>query len=137
MFGTLDISASALTAQRTNLNVIAGNIANMYTTRTPDGGPYRRSVALFSSGNPATGKNAPGVHISEIIKDQSPFRKEFSPSHPDAVKSGPNAGYVFMPNVDQSIEMVNAMAAARAYEANVTVMEISKTMAASALRMIA
>lgn len=137
MFGALDISSSALTAQRTNLDVIAGNIANMHTTRTPSGGPYRRRVALFAPGNPAKGKDAPGVHVRRIVADPTPFRKEFNPSHPDAVQTGPDKGYVLMPNVDQSTEMVNAMAAARAYEANVTVMEITKNLAASSLRLLA
>ncbi len=137
MFGALEISSSALTAQRTNLNVIAGNIANMHTTRTPSGGPYRRRVALFAPGNPAMGKDAPGVHVRRIVADPTPFRKEFNPSHPDAVQTGPDKGYVLMPNVDQSTEMVNAMAAARAYEANVTVMEVTKNLAAASLRLLA
>ena len=137
MFGALDISASALVAQRTNLDVIAGNIANMYTTRGGDGEPFRRRVALFAAGNPAAGKDAPGVHIRQVVRDPSPFRKEYNPSHPDALRSGPDKGYVRMPNVELSTEMVNAMAAARAYEANVTVMEITKTMAAASLRLLA
>jgi len=137
MYGSLDISASALTAQRTNLDVIAGNIANMYTTRGVDGEPYRRRVAMFAAGNPSRGEESPGVHVERVTRDPSPFRKEFNPSHPDAAKSGPEAGYVLMPNVDLSTEMVNAMAAARAYEANVTVMEVTKTMAATALRLLA
>lgn len=137
MFGALDISASALTAQRVNLDVIAGNIANMYTTRGLNGEPYRRRVALFAAGNPSAGEEAPGVHIREVVRDPSPFRREFNPSHPDAAASGPDKGYVLMPNVELSTEMVNAMAAARAYEANVTVMEITKTMASSSLRLLA
>ena len=137
MFGALDISASALTAQRVNLDVIAGNIANMYTTRGLNGEPYRRRVALFAAGNPSAGEEAPGVHIREVVRDPSPFRREFNPSHPDAATSGPDKGYVLMPNVELSTEMVNAMAAARAYEANVTVMEITKTMASSSLRLLA
>jgi len=137
MFGALDISASALVAQRTNLNVIAGNVANMYTTRGLDGEPFRRRIAMFASGNPSAGKNAPGVHVRKIVRDPSPFRLQFNPSHPDALKSGPKKGYVRMPNVNISTEMVNAMAAARAYEANVTVMETTKTMAAASLRLMA
>ena len=134
MFGALDISASALSAQRTWLDVIAGNVANMYS-RKPDGTPYRRHVALFERGASADGK-APGVHVKRIIEDPSPFRKEYNPSHPNAAQTGPDTGYVLMPNVDLSTEMVNAMAAARAYEANVSVMEITKSMTASALRLI-
>lgn len=137
MFGSLDISTSALTAQRTNLDVIAGNVANMFTTRGLNGEPYRRRIAMFAQGNPAAGQAAPGVHVAKIARDPSPFRKEYNPSHPDAIKSGPDAGYVLMPNVDISTEMVNAMAAARAYEANVTVIEITKSMASAALRLLA
>ena len=118
-------------------NVIAGNIANMYTTRGLDGEPFRRRVVLFAEGNPAVGKGSPGVHIKSVVRDPTPFRREYNPSHPDAIQSGPDQGYVRMPNVDMSTEMVNAMAAARAYEANVTVMEITKTMAAAALRLLA
>lgn len=136
MFGALDISASGLTAQRTQLNVVAGNIANMYS-HNEDGEPYRRRVALFAPGNPAGGKNAPGVHVSKVMADPTPFRLDYDPSHPYAIKSGKNQGYVRMSNVDQSTEMVNAMMAARAYEANVTVMEITKSMAAASLRLLA
>lgn len=137
MFAAMDISTSALVAQRTNLDVIAGNVANMFTTRGLDGSPYRRRVAMFAEGNPAKGKGAAGVHVQSIARDPAPFRREFDPSHPDAIKSGPETGYVLKPNVDPSTEMVNAMTAVRAYEANVTVMEISKSMAATSLRLLA
>jgi len=139
MFGALDISTSALTAHRTRMDVIAGNIANMYATRRADGqpGPYQRRVALLASGNPAGGPDAPGVHVQQVVTDPSPFRRVHEPSHPDAIRSGPEQGYVLYPNVDYATEMVNAMEAARAYEANVTVMEITKTMAAGSLRLLA
>ncbi len=137
MFAAMDISTSALEANRSNLDVIAGNIANAYTTRGVDGSAYRRRVAVFAQGRGGAEPSAPGVHIRSIERDPSPLRKEFNPSHPDAVQAGVDKGYVYMPNVDLSTEMVNAMMAARAYEANVTVMEISKTMASSALRLLA
>jgi flagellar basal-body rod protein FlgC len=139
MFGALDISTSGLVAQRTRLNVIAGNIANMHATRGPNGEPtpYQRRVALLATGNPAAGADAPGVHVAQVLKDPSPFRKVHDPGHPDAVTSGPDKGYVYYPNVDYATEMVNALAAARAYEANVTVMEITKTMASASLRLLA
>ncbi len=139
MFSTMDISTSALVAQRTNLDTIADNIANMYTTRDADGrsNPYRRRVPLFAEGNPAVGKNAPGVHISTITESNDAFRKVYDPSHPDAITSGKLKGYVLMPNVDYSTEMVNAMMASRIYEANVTVMEVTKSMAAGSLRLLA
>ncbi len=134
MFSTMDISTSALVAQRTNLDTIAGNIAGMHTTRTAEGGPYRRRIAMFSAGD---GAGRAGVHVSSIVKSDAPFNKVLNPDHPDAIKSGPDAGYVYMPNVDYSTEMINALEAARIYEANVTVMDMTKTMAASSLRMLA
>ena len=139
MFSSLDISTSALVAQRTNLDTIAGNIANMYSNRTPDGRPipYQRRVALFASGDPSRGPNAPGVHVAKIVHDPSPPKLVFDPDHPDAIQTGPHAGHVQMPNVDYSTEMINAMMASRMYEANITVMEITKTMAAASLRLLA
>ncbi len=138
MLSALDISTSALVAQRTNLDTIAGNIANLDTTRDAQGNPepYRRRIALFASGNPAAGTNAPGVHIAQVVESQEPFRLVEDPSHPDAIKEGKLKGKVRMPNVDLSTEMVNAMMAARIYEANVTVMEMTKTMTAASLRML-
>ena len=139
MFGSLEVSTSALVAQRTRLNVIAGNIANMHATRDANGrpNPFQRRVALLAAGNPAAAPDAPGVHVQRIIKDPAPFRKVHDPSHPDAVQTGPDKGYVYYPNVDLATEMINALTAARAYEANVTVMEITKSMASSSLRLLA
>lgn len=138
MYGVLDISTSALVAQRTHLDVIAGNIAMKDVTRDEAGNPnpYRRRVALFSQGNAGNG-GGPGVHVAEVTQDPSPFPLRYDPGHPDAIKSGENEGYVRVSNVDYHTEMVNAMVAARAYEANVTVMEMAKAMAASTLRLIA
>ncbi len=139
MYGALDVSTSALVAQRTRLNVISGNIANMFATRSPSGesAPYQRRVPLLASGNPAAGRDAPGVHVHSIVKDSAPFRKVLEPSHPDAIQSGPDQGYVLYPNVDYSTEMVNALTAARAYEANIAVMDVTKNMAAASLRLLA
>ena len=139
MFGTMEISTSALIAQRVHLDTIAGNIANLHATRDADGNPnpFRRRVAMLTTGNPAQGPAAPGVHVSEIVEDPSPFHLKFDPGHPDAMASGPQKGYVRLPNVDLSTEMINALFAARVYEANVTVMEITKSMAASSLRLLA
>ncbi|MFQ5489584.1 MAG: flagellar basal body rod protein FlgC [Phycisphaerae bacterium] len=139
MFGSLDISTSALMAQRTRLNVIAGNIANMQATRDADGNvsPFQRRVALLATGNPAKGPNAPGVHVQKVMLDSSPPRKVYEPGHPDAIQSGPDKGYVLYPNVDYSTEMINALTAARAYEANVTVTDVTKSMAAAAMRLMA
>jgi flagellar basal-body rod protein FlgC len=137
MYGALDISTSALTAQRANMNAIAGNIANIWTTRGEGGEPYRRRIPIFQSGNPAAGQNASGVHVDKIVKSEDPFRRVYDPSHPDAIQSGKESGYVLYPNVHLGTEMVNAMMAARAYEANVAVTEVTKSMAASLLRTLA
>lgn len=139
MFGVIDTSTSALVAQRTHLDVIAGNIAMKDVTRDENGNsvPYRRRVPLFSPGDPSRGRDAPGVHVSQIKEDPSPFGLRFDPGHADAIKSGPKAGYVRVSNVDYHTEMVNAMIALRAYEANITVIETAKSMASSTLRLIA
>ncbi len=139
MYGVLDISTSALVAQRTNLDVIAGNIAMKESYRM-DGGeaiPFRRKVALFAAGHPSDPRGAPGVRVADVIEDPAPFALRWAPDDPHASKSGPQAGYVRLSNVDYHTEMVNAMVAARAYEANVTVMEMAKSMASTALRLIA
>jgi flagellar basal-body rod protein FlgC len=135
----MDISTSALVAQRTHIDTIAGNIANMHVTRDAEGrpNPYQRRIALFATGNPAMGEDARGVHIAGVVKSQDPFRLVYDPDHPDAINAGENAGYVRYPNVDYSTEMINGLQAARIYEANVTVMEITKTMASAGLRLLA
>ena len=139
MYGALDISSSALTAHRANLDVIAGNIAMKEVTRDEDGNsvPYRRRVALFASGHPSAPRESPGVHVAAIVEDPSPFGLRWDPGHVDAIKEGDHQGYVRVSNVDYHTEMVNALAAARAYEANVAVMEMTKSMAATTLRLIA
>ena len=139
MFGTLEISTSALTAYRTSLDVIAGNVASRGAYRFENGEavPYRRRAALFAVGNPSNGPNAPGVHVAAIVEDSSPFGIEWDPGSPYAIKEGPQKGYVRTSNVNYHTEMVNAMMAARAYEANVTVMETTKAMARSSMRLLA
>jgi flagellar basal-body rod protein FlgC len=134
MFDTLDISSSALQAQRTRLDTIAANIANMNTTRNRDGRPepYRRRFAVFAPGQPDR-PGAPGVHVQEIQFDRSGFRQVHDPSHPDADA----IGNVFYPNIDLAVEYVNALEASRAYEANVTTMEVTKSMMNASLRLIA
>jgi flagellar basal-body rod protein FlgC len=134
MFESLDISASALLAQRTRMDTIAANIANMNTTRNARGEaiPYRRRFAVFAAGRPDAPKKA-GVSVSKIQIDPSPFRKEYQPNHPDANRDG----YVSYPNIDLAVEYVNALEASRAYEANVTAMEVSKAMMNASLRLLA
>ena len=137
MYGSLDISVSGMIAQRTRMNVIASNVANASATRNADGEsiPYRRRIASFMPGDPTSSTKMGrqmGVHVGEIELDQSPFQKRYDPHHPDAQEDG----YVLTPNVNPAIENVNALEAARAYEANVVAAEASKTMLAQALRLI-
>jgi flagellar basal-body rod protein FlgC len=138
---SLDIGASALTAQRLRMDIISQNIANAETTRTENGGPYRRKVVVFeeraadgsfsdylnkSGQEKLTGR---GVRVARIVEDPSAFKKVYDPGNPDA-----NAeGYVEMPNVDTITEMVNMISANRAYEANITAMNTTKSMALKTL----
>ncbi len=133
MFGSLDISTSALIAQRQRMEVIAANIANANSIYDEQGNfsPFRRRVALLAPGDPSSGKSG-GVHVQEILLDQSAFRKVYDPSHPHA-----KDGYVDHPNINSSLEMVNALEASRAYEANITAAEATKSMMQSALRLLA
>ncbi|NLK85955.1 MAG: flagellar basal body rod protein FlgC [Clostridiaceae bacterium] len=140
-FGALDIGASALTAQRLRMDTISQNIANANTTRTEDGTPYRRRLVVFeetSQGIPfsqylsASSRErylAKGVKVSRIVEDASPLRRVYDPGHPDADQEG----YVEMPNVDVVTEMVNMISATRAYEANVTAINTTKSMAMKAI----
>lgn len=145
MFGALDISTSALVAQRTRMDVIAGNLANLYTTRRLDGqqGPYRRRFVTFAPEAPANMTNArektagAGVRVASVEEDRAPGRMVHEPGHPDAIRSGPRAGWVEYPNVDPATEMIDAIEAARAYEANVTALDVTKNMITSSLRLLA
>ena len=139
MYGVFDVSTSALTAYRTQLDVIAGNIAMKDAVREENGEavPYRRRVALFAQGDPSRARGAPGMHVAAVVEDTTPFGLRWDPNHVHAIKEGKEKGYVRVSNVDYHTEMVNAITAARAYEANVTVMEMAKSMAQSTLRLIA
>ncbi len=134
MFGALDISTSALVAQRQRLEVISDNIANQNSLYDEKGNyaPFRRRIALFASGDPKSGRPQ-GVHVRDIVQDPAPLRAVYEPDHPAADARG----YVYYPNVDPAHEMVNALEAARAYEANVTAAEATKSMMQSALRLLA
>lgn len=135
MFGILDISTSGLVAQRIRLDTIAGNIANAQATKRTDGqpGPYKRRMALFATGD---GKGRPGVHVDRVVEDPGRGPLLDMPWHPDAIASGPLKGKVEYPNVDYGTEMINAMLASRAYEANITTMEATKDMMSSTLRLL-
>ncbi|MHB1158422.1 MAG: flagellar basal body rod protein FlgC [Phycisphaerales bacterium] len=135
MFGSLDISTSALVAQRTRLNVIASNLANQNTVFDAEGNysPYRRKFAVFAAGDPANGSDA-GVHVQDIMEDDAPFKKiQVGVGNPLADKDG----FMEAPNIDPMTEMVNALEATRAYEANITAAEATKSMMNSALRLLA
>lgn len=139
LLNSLGVTASALTAERLRIELISENLANVYTTRTPTGDPYRRKVAAFGtrdSGFAAVlarltrrGEAARGVQVTGIYEDPRPFKRVYAPDHPDAGADG----YVLLPNVDIVEEMVNLIAAQRAYEANVTAFNTTKSLIQSAL----
>jgi flagellar basal-body rod protein FlgC len=133
MFGGLDISTSALLAQRTRMNIVANNMANRFTVMNENGEPepYRRRIPLFSSGDPANGSDK-GVHVAKIIEDDAPPIKRYEPGHFAADEDG----YVSYPNIDPMMEMTNALEASRAYEANITAIEASKSMGRAALEIL-
>ena len=146
IFTAINIASSGMAAERIRADVIADNIANSSTTRTNEGGPYRRSRTVMrprvdspywrspflpQSLDNGVGK---GVRVAEIQKDyKTENRLVFDPTHPDAIVTGPRAGYVEMPNVDIVTEMVDMISASRAYEANASVVEGTKTMFQRAL----
>ncbi len=140
---SLDISGSALTAERLRMDVISENIANASTTKTANGGPYRRKMVVLEPNQQSTfrsileekvnsGSSAQGgVKVTKIVEDQSELTPVYDPSNPDA-----NAqGYVMMPNVDPIKETLDMMTATRAYDANLTAFNAVKGMAAKALEM--
>ena len=133
MFQALDMGASGLLAQRTRLDTIAANIANANTTHDASGkvNPYRRRFVVFAAGQ-QNQPGRPGVHVASVNLDPSPLQRRFEPGHPDADAQG----YVSYPNVDLAVEYVNALEASRAYEANVSMMEVSKAMINASLRLI-
>ncbi len=134
MFGSLDISTSALVAERTRMDAISANIAGRFALEDAEGNyaPFRRRMAIFASGDPSSG-STDGVHVREIAIDQSALRKVYDPGH----KFADRDGYVGYPNIDPAIEMVNALEASRAYEANITAAEATKAMMQGALRLLA
>lgn len=139
-FDTLNISASALNAQRIKMDTIASNIANVNTTRGPDGEKdvYRRKDAVFAaifdetaSEGTELGSISSGVKVLQISEDtQTPLKKAYNPSHPDADEEG----YIHLPNVNVVTEMVSMITASRAYEANVTAINATKSMISSAMK---
>jgi len=137
IFTTMKISSSALKAQRIRMNAISSNLANIETTRTPDGGPYRKREVVFTTTQQGFSDTldsrmrdaAQGVKVARVQTSSMPLRMVYDPSHPDADENG----QVAMPNINLVEETADMMSAARAYEANVTVVKSAKRMALKAL----
>jgi len=139
-YSNFDVTASGLTAQRLRMDVISNNLANSNTTRTPQGGPYKRQQVIFEERLRDTINHqgpipreveslGQGVRVSAIVEDQTPPLMVYNPSHPDADANG----FVKMPNVNSMYEMVDMMSATRAYEANIAAFNAAKAMANKAL----
>lgn len=137
IFTAMQVSASALSAQRTRLNVISGNLANVGTTRTPEGGPYRKRDVVFQSSQnmfenhlqQAMDTNVQGVEVSRIQPNSRDFRTVYQPGHPDADENG----MLTLPNINVMEEVVDMMTAMRTYEANITAIKSAQRMATKAL----
>lgn len=138
-FNSINVSSSALSAERTRMNLISSNLANANATRTPEGGPYKRKDAVFAATplqgrfnqalDGATAQQVRQVEVSQIVEDQNPPRLQYDPGHPDANPQG----YVELPNVNVVEEMADMIGATRAYEANVTAVQAAKSMAMKTL----
>lgn len=138
-YNSMNISASGLTAERLRMDIISQNIANVDTTRSAEGGPYKRKVVLFeeiqqpfiSYFNESMGntKLKGGIRVTQVIEDNSKGNTVYDPTHPDADADG----YVTKPNVNIVTEMVDMISASRAYEANITSMNITKSMLSKTL----
>ena len=133
----LNVSASALSAERTRIEVAVSNIANAESTRGPNGQPYRRRDVVLASESGNAFQDAlgaagvSGVKVAAIVEDQAPFQRRYDPTHPDADKDG----FVAMPNVDTPEEMVNMLAASRAYQANLTAIGLIRDLVQRALEL--
>jgi len=138
-FDAMNTSSAALSAQRLRMNLISGNLANVNTTRTQQGGPYRRKEAVFAA-QPVNqsfkriladrqNNNLSSVQVARVVEDRNPPVMKYDPQHPDADEKG----YVAMPNINLMEEMVNMISATRGYEANVTALKAAKDMALNAL----
>ncbi len=132
---SLEVSASGLYVQRKRMDIIANNLANIETTRTEKGGPYRRKMVVLSTKQLTQdfgdifNLQIAGVQIEEIVEDKSPFKKVFNPNHPDA----DNEGYLLKPNVDLVVETTNMLMARRAFEANLAAIKTTREMVLKAL----
>lgn len=140
LFTAMDVSSSALTAERTRMNLISSNLANANSTRTAEGGPYKRKDAVFAAepvrqpfsaalNRKAGLQQLNKVSVLQVVEDQNPPRLQYDPSHPEADAKG----YVAMPNVNVVEEMADMIAATRSYEANVTTLQATKSIALKTL----
>ena len=146
LYSSIEVSASGLSAERLAMDVIANNLANVNTTRTPEGGAFKRQLVVFAQKQEQSAgadmdpldtaddprKSRDGVEAVGIISDPSPDRMVYDPTHPDADANG----YVHMPNIDVVKEMVDMIAASRAYQANVTAIQESRNMGNAAMNLL-
>ena len=139
MLRALDISTSALVAQRTRLNAVSGNIANISSLKDENGeaNPYRAREVVFQTDDSISASGASGVKVQEIRSSEADPLYRYQPDHPLAIKDGKWKGYVAYPNIDLTTQMVDAMESTRAYEANVGVMEITKNLSRETLTILA
>jgi flagellar basal-body rod protein FlgC len=138
MFAAMDISTSGLVAQRARINALASNIANVSNTRNEKGEAeaYQPRYAVFETDETVGAFGAPGVKVSEIHTLELEPRLRYEPNHPDAIQEGPQKGNVAYPNINMMKEFTDALVAARAYEANLGAMEITKDMEQQTLRIL-
>jgi flagellar basal-body rod protein FlgC len=135
LYGAISASATALDVERTRIEVAVSNMANAESTRSADGQPYRRRDVMLASESTQTFEDAlghagaVGVRVAGIVQDQTPFRRRYEPSHPDA----DGEGFVMLPNVDAEQEMVDMLGAARAYQANIAAISMIREMVAKSL----
>jgi flagellar basal-body rod protein FlgC len=127
----LDISISAIAAQRVAQELIASNIANINTTRTVYGGPYRRRIPVFAEQLARAQQKLGGVEVADVVEDTAPFQKVYNPGHPDA----DGQGFVSLPNVNLSKEMVDQLWISRWGEANITAYNATKKMMQDTLQL--
>jgi len=141
MMSALDISTSALVAQRVRMDTVSSNLANMSSlTRNANGEmqPYQAKYPIFQTDDKlTTSQGATGVKVASIETEKVEAQYRWQPDHPYAIKEGPKKGYVAYPKINMMAEMVDALVASRAYEANIGAMEITKNMATQSLRILA
>jgi flagellar basal-body rod protein FlgC len=141
LFGMLEVSGSAMTAERWRAEVVASNMANAETTRTPAGGAYRRQLVVFRA-SPVSrfplmlaslhGQSGAGVRLDRVVDDTTPLPRRYEPGHPDADPSG----YVTYPNVNPVLEMTDLLSAVRAYQLNAAAVQATKNMIQQSLQIL-